>query len=152
MSNEFVQNEMKKILNSKKSPENMVYASAWAIAHFKGINIKVFDVSEVSSLCDYNIIATAENVIQAKTIVAQIQKGLKQSQAESISVEGEAEGEWILLDMGDIMIHIFQENARDTYHLESLWEEAPQLKIPSEFYFSTAPEASQTEDATNQYF
>ena len=150
MSNDFVQKEMKKVVGSCEYPKNMALASAWAIAHFKGINIKIFDVSKISSLCDYNIIASAENTIQARAVVDEIQNSLKENGAKLISVEGATDGEWILVDLGDIIVHIFQEASREAYNLESLWQDCPQVEIPSEFYFGQAPD-KQTQ-ASENYF
>ena len=151
MSNPFVQKEMKKVLESAEYPKNMALASAWAIANFKGINIKIFDVAKTSSLCDYNIIATAENTMQAKAMVDVIQSNLKEAGAKLISVEGLSDGEWILIDLGDIIVHIFQEISRDVYHLESLWVGSPQVEIPSAFYFGHDNETG-TADSTENYF
>jgi ribosome-associated protein len=152
MSNTYVQNEMKKVLESSEYPKNMALASAWAIAHFKGINIKIFDVSEVSSLCDYNIIATAENIVQAKAMVGTIEKNLIEAGGKMNAVEGVTDGEWILLDMGDLIIHIFQDLSRSVYDLESLWKGCDQVKIPSEFYFGEGAETPVKEDNTENYF
>lgn len=141
MSNDFVQKEMKKVVDSCEYPKNMALASAWAIANFKGINIKIFDVSAISSLCDYNIIASAENTTQAKAMVDQIQHSLQDNGAKLISIEGLSDGEWILVDLGDLIVHIFQDTSREAYDLESLWEGCPQVEIPSEFYFGQSPDA-----------
>ena len=151
MSDPYIANELKKVLESAEYPENMALASAWIIAHFKGINIKIFNVSEFSSLCDYNIIASAENTIQAKSMIHEIQKQLKEAGAEVNSLEGLADGEWILLDMCDFIIHIFQETSRDSFNLEELWSQATQVKIPNEFYYGPS-DGTKKEDSTENYF
>ena len=66
MANVFITNEVKKVLEDSQFPLNTALAAAWIIAHFKGINIKIYDTQETSSLCDYNIIASAENPIQCR--------------------------------------------------------------------------------------
>ena len=152
MSNPFVQKEMKKVLESTDYPQNMALASAWAIAHFKGINIKIFDVSRVSSLCDYNVIASAENVTQARAMIDEIQHNLKQAGAKMIAAEGLSDGEWILLDMGDVIIHVLQDLSREAYDLDSLWADSPQVKIPTEFYFGAGVEAQQEEKETAENY
>lgn len=150
MSNTYVESEIKKVLASAEYPKNMALASAWIIANFKGINIKIFDVSEFSSLCDYNIIASAENTIQAKSIAEEIQKQLRTAGATVNSLEGLADGEWILLDMGDFIVHIFQEVSRDAFNLEELWSQGAQIEIPNEYYYGPSDE-EKTETA-DQYF
>lgn len=152
MSNEYVQNEMKKVLESAEYPKNMALASAWAIAHFKGFNIKIFDVSEVSSLCDYNIIASAENTIQAKSMIDEIQASLNAAGAKKSSVEGLGDCEWILLDMGDVIVHVFQDLTRDAYDLDSLWLSSPQVTIPNEYYFGGEESDKTKSDRTDNYF
>ena len=153
--NLFVLKEMKKIATSEKYPKNMALASAWAIAHFKGVNIKIFDVAKISSLCDYNIIASAENTTQARSMASAISAGLKEEGHSMISLEGLSDGEWILLDMGDIIIHIFQENARDVYDLDSLWIDYPIAPIPAEYYISSnirRPEDEEEKSSLKNYF
>jgi ribosome-associated protein len=142
MSNPFIQSEVDKVLKSQKYPQNSALAAAWIIAHFKGINIKIIDSKETSSLCDYNIIASAENTIQAKSMADEIVKNLKASGMQVISQEGLIKGEWILIDLGDVIVHILQDICRDSYDLDSLWNGQPQVEIPQEFYFGQATDST----------
>jgi len=152
MANEFVQKEVEKIFkNTEDNSQAMALSSAWIIANYKGVNIKAFDVSKTSSLCDFNIIATAMNPTQARTMADEIQYNLKQNGAQILSVEGLSDNEWVLIDAGDVIIHIFQEISRDVFDLDSLWHEFEQLKIPSEYYFSH-PEMNEQEESTQNYF
>lgn len=151
MSNTYIEKEIAKVTESAEYPKNMALACAWIIANFKGVNIKIFDVSKFSSLCDYNIIASVENTTQARAIIDEIQKQLKSLGAKVNSLEGLAEGEWVLLDMCDYIIHIFQETSRDVFNLEDLWTEAEQIQIPNEYYYGPNSE-SETEEATESYF
>ena len=153
MSNPYVDREIKKVLESAEFPKNMALASAWIIAHFKGVNIKIFDVSDTSSLCDYNIIASTENTTQAKAIIDEIQAQMKRNLGTKInSVEGVTDGEWILVDMLDCIVHIFQETSRDIFDLESLWQDSPQVQIPNEYYFGATEEIKEKTDPTENYF
>ena len=151
MGNPYVQSEVSKIIEENDYPKNLALASAWIMAHFKGINLKIFDSSESSSLCDYNIIASAENTIQAKTMVDEIEESLKKAGAKLVSVEGMTDGEWILLDMGDVIIHVFQELSREYFDLDSLWKDQTQVEIPQEYYFGQQEEVKKT-DNTENYF
>lgn len=155
MSNPYIAKEFQKIINEKsdKYPENMAFASAWVLAHFKGLNIKIYDVRATSSLCDYNIIASAENTIQARAMIDEIVSNLKVQKLNVISLEGMGDAEWILLDMGDIIIHIFQEISRDIFDLDSLWREEKQLTIPQEYYFGPVEDASpKKKNPSHNYF
>jgi len=152
MSSPYIQAEISKIIKANNNPENIALASAWIIANFKGINIKIFDGKKTSSLCDYNIVASAENIIQAKSMVDEIVVALKEHNIEIRSLEGMGDAEWILLDLGDIIIHIFQDTARDMFDLDSLWHGEDQLTIPAEYYFGKGEEAEKKQDSTSNYF
>lgn len=155
MANPFVEKEVKKIITEQniEYPKNMALASAWIIANFKGENIKIFDVKDSSSLCDYNIIATAQNPTQARAIVDEITFNLKRNGMHLISLEGLTDGEWILLDLGDIIVHIFQEYARDIFDLDDLWKHFGQVQIPQDYYFEHKEvTATNTEDSNDNFF
>ncbi len=138
MSNEFVKSEISKIITNPdfQYPSNMAYAASWIIANFKGINLKIFDVKESSSLCDFYVIASTTNAVQSRAICDEILVNLKNNGMKNISTEGLSDAEWVLIDFGDIIIHLFQENSRDIYNLDSLWMNMPQLKIPNDYYHS----------------
>jgi ribosome-associated protein len=152
-ANPFVKKEIDKLFNENtESPKNYALACAWIIANFKGVNLKIFDVNESSSLCDYNIIASAQNPTQARTMIEEIQNNLKRHGASVLSVEGLQDGEWILCDLGDVIVHIFQEVARDIFDLDDLWSNYPQIQIPQEYYFNASNSDSSDEDSTENYF
>lgn len=152
MGNPYIEKEVSKIMSTAKESDRSALASAWIIAHFKGINIKIISASENGALCDYNIIASAENITQAKSMVDEIVSNLRASGLECISVEGLHDGEWILIDMGDIIIHIFQELSRDVYDLDTLWAGSAQVTIPQEYYFGPGATTEQKSDPTDNYF
>lgn len=152
MANEFVKKEVNKIFEQKEdNSKNMALAAAWIIANYKGVNIKIFDARKTSSLCDYNIIATAQNVTQAKTMVDEIQYNLKQHGAKVLSLEGLTDGAWMLLDAADVIVHVFQETPREIFDLDELWSAYPQVEIPQEYYFTSAEEPKKA-DPTDNYF
>ncbi len=153
MSNPYIAKEVSKVIEAHPYPENMALAAAWIMANFKGINLKIYDAKESSSLCDYNVIGSAENVTQARAMVDEIVKNFKDHDVEVISLEGMSEAEWILLDTGDVIIHIFQDVSRDAFDLDSLWSDRPQLEIPSEFYFGEAGQTAETKKTSStNYF
>lgn len=156
MGNPYVEKEVKKIITDlgKEYPKNFALAAAWILANFKGVNIKVFDVKESSSLCDYNIIASMQNTTQARAAIEELSGNFRNNDANIISVEGLSDAEWILLDAGDVIVHLFQETARDIFDLDHLWGEFPQIEIPQDYYFSS-PEMAKVaspEDPTDNYF
>ncbi len=135
--NEFIQSEVKNIISNTgfEFPLNHAMACAWVLANFKGDNLKVFDLRKSSSLCDFAIIATAQNSTQARAMVDEISANLKNQGASILSYEGYESADWILLDTGDIMVHVFNGPARDVYDLDLVLAKNPQVKIPDEFYF-----------------
>ena len=135
--NEFISQQVSKIVEDERFdfPLNMAMAAAWIIANFKGVDIKIFDTKGISSLSDYYVLATAQNPTQARAMIDTIEVELKHNSCPSISVEGMDDCEWILLDHGDVMVHIFQEEIRQVYDLDVLWARHSQVGIPQEFYF-----------------
>lgn len=135
--NEYVQSEVSKIFSNEtfEFPLNHAMAAAWIVANYKGENLKIFDLRKSSALCDYSILATAQNATQARAMVDEISNNLKHVGAGIVSYEGYESANWILLDTGDIIVHIFNGTARDVYDLDMVFARAPQMKIPEEFYF-----------------
>jgi ribosome-associated protein len=152
--NEYVQNEVNKIISNKsfEFPLNHAMASAWIMANFKGDNLKIFDLKKSSALCDYSIIATAQNATQARAMVDEISLNLKNHGASIVSYEGYESADWILLDTGDVIVHIFNGPARDVYDLDLILAKNPQVKIPEEYYFGKPTTVSSEKADLKGYF
>lgn len=135
--NEYIQGEVNKVITNPEFafPLNHAMATAWILANFKGDNLKVFDMRKSTSLCDYSIIATAQNGTQARAMIDEVSLNLKSQGAKILSYEGYEGADWILLDTGDIMVHVFNGPARDVYDLDMIYAKNAQVKIPEEFYF-----------------
>lgn len=85
---------------------------------------------EVCSFTDYFVVCSGRSTRQAKAIADEIRYKLKKSDDLLVArVEGEEEGEWILMDYLDAIVHIFTPRARDFYRIEVLWKEAPRLEL-----------------------
>src|SRR5689334_6675704 len=95
----------------------------------KAKDLVVLDLREVTSFTDYFIICTATNQRQGQAIADEIGKLLKEMGELPVSVEGYDAAEWILLDYGDFLVHIFSESSRAYYDLERLWRPAKILQI-----------------------
>lgn len=146
--NEYIQNEVKKVITntSFEFPLNHAMATAWILANFKGDNLKIFDMRKTTSLCDFSVIATAQNPTQARAMIDEVSTNLKQQGANIVSYEGYESADWILLDTGDIMVHVFNGPARDVYDLDMVYAKNPQVKIPEEFYFGKPTTVSEKSD------
>lgn len=96
----------------------------------KATDIMVQEVGAITSMTDYFVIATAANNRQVDAIVEEIEKQLReQADVKPASREGLEEGTWALLDYGDIVVHVFQPEARDYYRLEDLWNDCPVIDL-----------------------
>ena len=80
-------------------------------------------------MTDYFLICSANSDRGVKTIVENIEKKLKDIGEKVIGVEGYREGKWVLVDSADVVVHIFYEPLREFYNIESLWIDAPRLKL-----------------------
>jgi ribosome-associated protein len=92
-----------------------------ALDDIKARDVTVLDVRKLTSLCDTMIIATAESNRQVKALAGHVRDRLKETGATIVGVEGEETGEWVLVDAGEIVIHIMQPAVRAYYNLEELW-------------------------------
>jgi len=92
-----------------------------ALEDIKARDITVLDVRKLTSLYDTLIIATAESSRQVKALSHHVRDALKAAGATITGVEGEQSGEWVLVDGGDIVVHIMQPDTRAYYNLEELW-------------------------------
>lgn len=94
-----------------------------------GRDIIVLDLEGLSTLCDYFVIASASSTRQAKAIADEIQKELEMEEIHLFHKEGYDTARWILLDYGDIVIHIFFKEDREFYNIEGIWKDAKILNI-----------------------
>jgi len=98
-----------------------------ALEDIKGRDILVLKVAHLSSLFERIIIASADSTRQVKALADNVQKKLKALGAQVLSVEGEQSGEWVLVDLGAIVVHVMQPTIRRYYNLEELWNQ-PEVK------------------------
>jgi ribosome-associated protein len=92
-----------------------------ALEDIKARDIVILDVRKLTSLYDTLVIATAESARQVKALSQHVRETLKKAGASIVGVEGELTGEWVLVDGGDIVVHIMQPATRAYYNLEELW-------------------------------
>ncbi|HOW57194.1 MAG TPA: ribosome silencing factor [Smithellaceae bacterium] len=94
----------------------------------KAKNIVAINVKEISSFTDYMLICSGDSDRQVRAISSAIQGYMKKAGILPLGVEGETAGQWILLDYDDVVISVFQEQARAFYDIENLWD-APRMQI-----------------------
>ncbi|MEK6705250.1 MAG: ribosome silencing factor [Bdellovibrionota bacterium] len=100
----------------------------------KAENLKVLDLSELSAFTDYFVICSGTSDRQVKAIADSVEKAMESVGYNALSTEGYTDGRWVLIDFGDVVVHVFLDALREYYDLETLWADAPKISIPSEFY------------------
>lgn len=108
----------------------LAQACAKSALEKKALDLRILHISELSSLADYLVIATGTSDRHVQAIAEAVRVEQKQNSATSpLAVEGLDDGRWVLLDYGDVMVHIFQDEVRRFYDLEGLWIEAPEVEV-----------------------
>lgn len=95
----------------------------------KATDLRVLDVSEVTSFTDFFVICSSSNPRQGHAICDEIEKQLKETGEVPTSIEGYDSADWVLMDYGDFIVHIFSETARSYYELERLWRHAKSVDL-----------------------
>lgn len=103
-----------------------------AAAEKKALDLTILDLRSIASFTDFFVIATGTNRRQVQAISDEVVEQLKRAGTRAARVEGYQTAEWILIDYGDFIVHVFDERARRFYDLERLWREAKRLDISSE--------------------
>lgn len=135
-SNGFLEEELKKVISNKKytEPLNKVLGCVYLAIFHKGHDLKILDTKDVTTLGDYFALVSVDNISQALGISDDILIYMKKFGMRLISREGNKDTDWILMDYGDFVIHIFVNEARMRYDLDGLWNAAKKIDIPEEFY------------------
>ena len=103
-------------------------AAVGALEDIKAREIEVFDVAHITSMFDRVIIASADSARQLKALASHVQEKAKAAGARVYGAEGEGGGDWALIDLGDIVVHIMQPAVRSHYNLEELWGQSKPRK------------------------
>ncbi len=103
-----------------------------AASEKKAIEPVVLDLREIASFTDYFVIVSGANERQVQAISDEVYETLKKAGETAARVEGYKTAEWILLDFGDFVVHVFEQKARKFYDLERLWRESKRVALPAE--------------------
>ncbi len=95
----------------------------------KGVNISIIDISEISTIADYFIIAGGNNENQVKALADNVEEQLYKAECTPNHIEGYSNANWILMDFNDIIVHVFNEEDRLFYDLERIWRDGKQINI-----------------------
>lgn len=107
----------------------MAKLAVTALEDKKAVDIRVLDIKKISTIADYFIIASGANRNQVQAMADQVEETLGKAGFEPKSVEGYRNANWILLDYGDVVLHIFDEENRLFYDLERIWRDGTQVEL-----------------------
>jgi len=107
------------------TPDRLTKAAVAALENVKGRDIVVFDVRKLTAMFDRMVIASGDSSRQVNALARNVQNELKAAGAKVYGVEGESNGEWVLVDLGAVLVHIMHPTIRAYYNLEELWGGAP---------------------------
>lgn len=113
----------------------------------KAENLKILDLSGISGFTDYFVICSGMSDRQVSTIAESVVEELKKQGLRPLAEEGLGDGRWVVIDYGDVVVHVFLDAIRDYYDLESLWAKAPRVPIPPEFFGPAASPADPPADS-----
>ncbi|MHB1063591.1 MAG: ribosome silencing factor [Georgenia sp.] len=111
---------------------HLAVAAARAAADKKAQQIIALDVSERLALTDVFLVTSGANDRHVRSIVDGIEEALHKEGATAVRKEGQTEAHWVLMDFGDIVVHVQQEQDREFYALERLWKDCPLVELPAD--------------------
>jgi ribosome-associated protein len=117
-------------LISSSSKEKALLCARAALDH-RAIDLAILEVKNLSSFTDYFVIFSGNSDRQVQAIASHIEEKLGKQGVYPLGIEGKREGHWVLLDYGDVIIHIFYHPIREFYDLERLWSDAPRVELPA---------------------
>ena len=112
------------------SSKEKAFLCAQALLDRKAIGLVILEVKDLSSFTDYFLICSGNSDRQVQAIAGHAEEKLGKEGLRPLGIEGKREGRWVLLDYGDVVIHVFYHPVREFYDLERLWSEAPRLELP----------------------
>lgn len=118
---------------------SLVHTAARAASEKLARDLVAFDVSEQLAITDAFLLASGANDRQVKAIVEEIEDALREVGENPLRREGHREGRWVLLDYGDIVVHVQHVEEREYYALERLWRDCPAIPLPADVVASAGP-------------
>jgi ribosome-associated protein len=118
---------------AEESAVGRALVAADAVSEKKGTDVAVLRVGDILAITDVFVIASGSNTRQVKTIVEEVERAIAEHDgSRPRSVEGLGDASWVLLDYGDLVVHVFLAETRAFYDLDRLWADAPSIPVASE--------------------
>jgi len=108
---------------------DLAVTAATAALKKKALDVTILEVSGLTVIADYFVICSGESTTQVKAVASFIEEELARKRLKPLGVEGAAYSHWILLDYGDVIVHVFEKETRSYYNLEKLWMDAKVIEI-----------------------
>ena len=112
--------------------DERILAALHAAGEKKALDLVLLDLREIATFTDYFLISSGANQRQVQAIADEVVDRLKKAGTPAARVEGYRAAEWILVDYGDFIVHVFEDKARKFYDLERLWREGKRVELPAE--------------------
>jgi ribosome-associated protein len=103
---------------------------AYAAQNKKALNPVILNLKDLSSFADFFVIVSGATDVQVYAIYQEIERVCREEKIPIFHTEGSQGSKWILLDLGDVLVHIFRQTERDYYNLEELWSKAKRVNLP----------------------
>ncbi|MGL1862577.1 MAG: ribosome silencing factor [Pseudodesulfovibrio sp.] len=110
------------------SQEKALLVAQW-LDEKQGENVVIMNVTGISSVTDMTLVVSARGVKHAQALCDHVLDMAAANKIEFLTIEGQKTGEWILVDLNDVLIHVFISELRDFYNIEGMWSEAPRIKF-----------------------
>jgi ribosome-associated protein len=126
-------------------------AVARAMLDKKALDVQVLHVAPLTSIADYLVIGSAESDRQTRAIADSVAEVLGRAGQRPLSLEGTTSGQWVLIDFGDVVAHVFRQDTRSHYALERLWSDARSIPVPDHVSTSVVtPKRQLTQKTTSR--
>lgn len=119
----------KQEITEEERMEANLYRLADLVLEKKAKDLKIYNVNGLTTTTDALVICTVTSEPQVKAVYSAVKEGMRESGVPSIYTEGGYSDGWLIMDFGDILFHIFREQAREYYDLDGLWADAPEFKL-----------------------
>ena len=111
------------------TPKQIALRAAKALDDRKGLDIRLLEVADVTSIADYFLICTGTSNTHVKTLCDAVEEAMDAAGEPMLSREGHRSGTWVLMDFGSLVVHVFTGEARKFYDLERLWQDGHQVNL-----------------------
>ena len=112
-----------------RTAKEVAAIAAKALDSKKGIDLRLIEISDISTLADYFLICTASSSTHVKTLCDAVEEAMDNAGEPMLSREGHRSGTWVLMDFGCVVVHVFTQETRAFYNLERLWQDGKQVNL-----------------------